>query len=222
MKIQFRMHILNCSLPPLPHAHLKCRQVVGCAGSGVASFALTSEGDVWAWGGSKRGQLGLGACIFSSPLPRRVQGLKDVVQIACGWGHVLALTGGCGGVREWQERLLGMLHGDVGVGVGLWGCRWRGWFSVSIEMCVRMRACACARAYACLSVRGHVSACVCGLLPCCACTQAGVPVKQRISACLQASSMMCHEAMCAQMQMPGRFSAGVIPLMAAWACPLSL
>ena len=41
-----------------------CFQVQGAAASGVASFAVLTDGTVWSWGTSKRGQLGLGAGVL--------------------------------------------------------------------------------------------------------------------------------------------------------------
>lgn len=63
------------------------------AASGVAAFAVDEQGAVWAWGTSKRGQLGLGPGIISSPVPTRVPGLEGITQVACGWGHAAALRG---------------------------------------------------------------------------------------------------------------------------------
>ena len=68
-------------------------QVVSAAASGVASFAATSDGTVWVWGSSKRGQLGLGPGVIEAHQPKRIPGLEGVMQLAAGWGHVLALKG---------------------------------------------------------------------------------------------------------------------------------
>jgi hypothetical protein len=45
------------------------RSVKSVAASGVASFAIDSEGELWAWGYSKRGQLGLGREIIGTDIP---------------------------------------------------------------------------------------------------------------------------------------------------------
>ncbi|KAK9803170.1 hypothetical protein WJX72_007973 [[Myrmecia] bisecta] len=66
--------------------------VNAAAASGVASFAIDSNGCVWAWGASKRGQLGLGPGRRQAPKPERLPGLEGVVQLECGWGHAVALT----------------------------------------------------------------------------------------------------------------------------------
>ncbi len=68
-------------------------QVTQATGSGVASFACTSEGDLYSWGSSKRGQLGLGSGVLSCKNPTRLPGVKNIVQVSSGWGHALALNG---------------------------------------------------------------------------------------------------------------------------------
>ncbi|KAJ7537147.1 hypothetical protein O6H91_12G100000 [Diphasiastrum complanatum] len=64
------------------------------AGSGVVSMAVGTDGSVWAWGKSKRGQLGLGIGVTESAIPRRLETLTGlhVVQVSLGWGHALACT----------------------------------------------------------------------------------------------------------------------------------
>ena len=68
-------------------------QVIQATGSGVASFAVTSEGHLLTWGQSKRGQLGLGNGCTDARLPKRIPGLEGIVQASAGWGHALALNG---------------------------------------------------------------------------------------------------------------------------------
>eukprot|EP00250_Pteridium_aquilinum_P017013 c23413_g1_i1 orf=786-2108(-) len=64
------------------------------AGSGVISMVIDAHGSLWAWGKSKRGQLGLGEGIIEAPSPQRVQALfgQQIVQVSLGWGHALACT----------------------------------------------------------------------------------------------------------------------------------
>lgn len=64
------------------------------AGSGVVSMAIDSHGYLWAWGKSKRGQLGLGEQVTEAPFPQHLQALSGqrVVQVSLGWGHALACT----------------------------------------------------------------------------------------------------------------------------------
>lgn len=68
-------------------------QVIHATGSGVASFAITADGQLLSWGQSKRGQLGLGHNCKDVREPRQVPGLKRVVQVSAGWGHAVALNG---------------------------------------------------------------------------------------------------------------------------------
>ena len=62
------------------------------------SMALTSEGEVWSWGGSESdkypGVLGHGDDLKVIALPRKIEWLKGmvVVDIECGWHHSLCLT----------------------------------------------------------------------------------------------------------------------------------
>ena len=72
---------------------LNACQVKSVAASGVASFAVLMDGTVWAWGTSKRGQLGLGPGITQALRPQRVPGLEGISQVSAGWGHVCALRG---------------------------------------------------------------------------------------------------------------------------------
>ncbi|MBA0715437.1 hypothetical protein Golax_014333 [Gossypium laxum] len=62
--------------------------------SGVISAAIDSNGSVWVWGKSKRGQLGLGKGIIETVVPRRVEALagEKIVKVSFGWGHALAQT----------------------------------------------------------------------------------------------------------------------------------
>lgn len=70
-------------------------QVTCATGSGVASFACTATGDLFSWGSSKRGQLGLGSHVLATNEPLRVAALKNIVQVCSGWGHALASDGDC-------------------------------------------------------------------------------------------------------------------------------
>ncbi|XP_031492183.1 ultraviolet-B receptor UVR8 [Nymphaea colorata] len=62
--------------------------------SGVVSMAVGDDGSLWAWGRSKRGQLGLGRGILEVRLPTKVEALagEEVAKVGLGWGHALAQT----------------------------------------------------------------------------------------------------------------------------------
>ncbi|XP_039039415.1 ultraviolet-B receptor UVR8-like [Hibiscus syriacus] len=62
--------------------------------SGVVSAAIGSDGSVWVWGKSKRGQLGLGKDIIKAFTPCRVEALarEKMCKVSFGWGHALAQT----------------------------------------------------------------------------------------------------------------------------------
>lgn len=80
----------------------------------VHSLALKKDGTVWAWGGNGWGQLGNGAPfpILENPTtPVQVVGLTDVVDIAVGSGHNLALKSD-GTVWAWGWNN----YGQLGVG----------------------------------------------------------------------------------------------------------
>ncbi|CAL5023403.1 unnamed protein product [Urochloa decumbens] len=69
-------------------------QVRAVSASGVVSAAIGSDGSLWVWGRSKRGQLGLGKDIVEAAVPSRVEALAsyDVAKVSFGWGHAMALT----------------------------------------------------------------------------------------------------------------------------------
>ncbi|PUZ74528.1 hypothetical protein GQ55_1G072200 [Panicum hallii var. hallii] len=69
-------------------------QVRAVSASGVVSAAIGSDGSLWVWGRSKRGQLGLGKDIVEAVVPSRVEALAsyDIAKVSFGWGHAMALT----------------------------------------------------------------------------------------------------------------------------------
>ncbi|HEV3310396.1 MAG TPA: hypothetical protein VG815_07750 [Chloroflexota bacterium] len=84
------------------------------------SVALKSDGTVWAWGTNGEGELGADpGSTYISTVPRRIRGLTDVIAIAAGAGHVLALTK-AGKVWTWGDDQYGQL-GD-GAFCGPYNC----------------------------------------------------------------------------------------------------
>ncbi|KAL5712589.1 hypothetical protein ACHQM5_014747 [Ranunculus cassubicifolius] len=69
-------------------------RVRGVFASGVVSAAIGEDGDLWVWGKSKRGQLGIGENVVECGLPTRVDALagEKIVKVSFGWGHALACT----------------------------------------------------------------------------------------------------------------------------------
>ena len=58
-------------------------QVQAVSASGVVSAAIGSDGSLWVWGRSKRGQLGLGKDIVEAAVPSKVEALAsyDIVKV---------------------------------------------------------------------------------------------------------------------------------------------
>lgn len=75
---------------------------MAATGSGVASFALCADGSLFAFGSSKRGQLGLGLGLLHGVEPRQVRLPGAARQVAAGWGHAAALVG----AHVWAGRAL--------------------------------------------------------------------------------------------------------------------
>jgi alpha-tubulin suppressor-like RCC1 family protein len=83
--------------------------VVELAAGSQHSLALTVDGQVWAWGRNEFGNLGLGAADDARhPVPVAVPGLTDVVDIATGRDHVIAVRAD-GSVVSWGLGASGQL-----------------------------------------------------------------------------------------------------------------
>jgi alpha-tubulin suppressor-like RCC1 family protein len=82
------------------------------AAGSTHSLALTSTGDVYAWGGNSAGQLGVGDTI-PRLVPSLISSLSDVIQITSSSSHSLALTS-IGDVYAWGDNSAGQLgNGDI-------------------------------------------------------------------------------------------------------------
>ncbi len=89
--------------------------VAVCAGDDH-SLALDANGNIWAWGLNYYGQLGNGGAEWYDDVPVRVSGLTNMVAIAAGANHSLALDGG-GQLWAWGDDEYEQL-GDGGVAYG--------------------------------------------------------------------------------------------------------
>lgn len=60
------------------------QNIIAIATSEYNSYALTSNGEVYAWGENWRGQIGDGTIVNTSYKPSKVQGISNVIQITSG------------------------------------------------------------------------------------------------------------------------------------------
>lgn len=82
--------------------------VVAVSAGYLSSYALKSDGSVWAWGMNAHGQLGLGSAYSSSSVPMQIVGLAGITAIAAGWYHATALKSD-GTVSAWGDNTYGGL-----------------------------------------------------------------------------------------------------------------
>jgi len=85
--------------------------VTQIAAGGRHSLALKSDGTVWAWGRNADGQIGNTGCADHCASPVQVSGLSNVVRIAAGGDHSLAVKGD-GTIWAWGLNNVGQL-GDT-------------------------------------------------------------------------------------------------------------
>lgn len=78
---------------PVSGGGLDRHSIASSTGSGVSTFAITTDGLLYAFGSSTRGQLGLGRDVRTAREPRRVRLPGRVKQISAGWGHAAAVLG---------------------------------------------------------------------------------------------------------------------------------
>ena len=103
----------NDAVTPVPVQGLS--NVTAIAQGGGFSLALERDGTVWSWGSNDSGQLGIGqasadggADLTAHPHPTRLAALGNIVAIAAGNAHALALTAD-GRVYAWGEAFQGAL-----------------------------------------------------------------------------------------------------------------
>jgi alpha-tubulin suppressor-like RCC1 family protein len=94
---------------PVPVSGLS--NVVSVSAGSAYSLALKADGTVWSWGANDYGQLGRGTVGGMTTTPAQVSGITDVIQIAAGAFHNLALKSD-GTVWAWGWG------GDGQLGVG--------------------------------------------------------------------------------------------------------
>ncbi len=85
--------------------------IITIAVGGYHNLAIKSDGTVWAWGYNLHGQLGNGRTYEYATAPIQVSGLDNVIAIACGDDHSLALRSD-GSVWAWGSNY----HGQLGDG----------------------------------------------------------------------------------------------------------
>lgn len=78
-------------------------RIVSIAAGGWHSCALSEQGDLYTWGWNSNGQLGIGDEYSVMATPHVVDfghEQANVVQVACGTRHTIALSGRCSSVLE--------------------------------------------------------------------------------------------------------------------------
>lgn len=87
--------------------------IVAVAAGAEHSVALQSDGSVWTWGRNTTGQLGNGETTDVNYLPSKVPGLTNIMEIAAGDNHTLALKQDRTTIWAWGSNAYGQL-GDGG------------------------------------------------------------------------------------------------------------
>jgi alpha-tubulin suppressor-like RCC1 family protein len=83
-------------------------QVVDIAGGSYAAYAIKSDGTLWAWGHNGNGQIGDNTSGNLRNIPVQVQGLTNVVKVAGGQIHAIAVKSD-GTVWSWGANVYGQL-----------------------------------------------------------------------------------------------------------------
>lgn len=99
--------IINLVTPSLPSN----AKVVAVEAGRYYSLALLSDGTVYAWGRNNVGQLGIGTTPSPQEAPVQISGLTDVIALAAGDDHTLALKFD-GSIWAWGDNP----NGELGTG----------------------------------------------------------------------------------------------------------
>ncbi|KAM3831580.1 putative E3 ubiquitin-protein ligase HERC6 isoform 1-T1 [Vipera latastei] len=104
----------RCYLPE-PIQALKAQMITYISCGKEHSLAISNQGRVFSWGAGGFGQLGTGI-LEDSLIPKEIDSLSmyNVIQVACGHYHSIALTKD-GRVFSWGQNI----HGQLGLGKGL-------------------------------------------------------------------------------------------------------
>ncbi len=97
---------------PVEVVSLADKGIVHVAAGRDASYAVSSDGKVWAWGNNVLGEIGDGTS-SRRVRPVQVPGLSDVVELGVGRNHVLARTSS-GAVWAWGDDQYGQVGDDDG------------------------------------------------------------------------------------------------------------
>jgi alpha-tubulin suppressor-like RCC1 family protein len=82
--------------------------IVGIDAGGLFTCALRRSGSVWCWGSNGAGELGDGTRGGSHPVPQRVPGIRDAIDLSAGDRHACVVLRN-GGVRCWGVNFQGQI-----------------------------------------------------------------------------------------------------------------
>lgn len=105
-------YIWGAYLNALPTKSASKNKLISVCKGDSHYIALDSDGNVWAWGRSNQGALGLGAVMTNTSTPMQVPGLSGVVSISAGGYHSVALKND-GSVWTWGGNFGGQLGYSV-------------------------------------------------------------------------------------------------------------
>lgn len=103
----------NSSTPRSAHDVTTISGAIKVAAGGNSSYAVDSSGNVWSWGDNSYGQLGrTTVSSYDAATPTQISGPHDIIDIAAGARHVLALEDD-GTIWSWGSNQFGQM-GDGG------------------------------------------------------------------------------------------------------------